>query len=58
MLTAYVFVQLRQFAKKNRVLLREAKREMQQAIEQATADVAWMDKNYDTIISWLQKQKD
>ena len=53
----FSWLQLEQFAEKNKEHLTEAKREMQQVIEHATANVAWMEKNYDTIISWLEKQK-
>ena len=49
--------QLTQFSAKNKAHLTEAKLEMEQVIEHATANVAWMENNYDTIISWLEKQK-
>jgi len=49
--------QLKAFYEKNRDNLSDGKRELEQAIEQATANVAWMDNNYDVIVSWLEKRQ-
>ncbi|XP_037093237.1 aminopeptidase N-like [Pollicipes pollicipes] len=49
--------QLKQFYKENKADLSEAKREMEQAIEYSTTNVAWMKKNYDTIVRWLENRQ-
>ncbi|XP_037077487.1 aminopeptidase N-like isoform X2 [Pollicipes pollicipes] len=49
--------QLQEFKRKNEANMGEANRAMDQAIEHATANVAWMDKNYDSIVRWLEQQQ-
>jgi len=47
--------QLKQFYAENMDDLSEARREMEQAIEYSTTNVAWMRANYETIVRWLKQ---
>ena len=49
--------QLKQFFSANAALLSSAQREAKQAVEYSTTNVAWMKKNYDTIVRWLKEQE-
>lgn len=45
--------QLKRFAEDHKAELGTATRQVMQSIEQAEANIAWMDKNFDTIVWWL-----
>ena len=49
--------QLKQFFTTNAALLSSAEREAKQAVEYSTTNVAWMAKNYDTIVRWLKERE-
>ena len=49
--------QIIRFKDENEATLTTAQREVKQAIENAEANIAWMDKNYVNIINWLLEQR-
>lgn len=49
------YLQLKVFAKAH---MNETGRTLKLALEQTEANIAWMDKNYQPIISWLTEQVD
>lgn len=49
--------QIKRFYEENKDTLTSAQREVTQAIETTQANVKWMDKNYEVIKAWLEKQK-
>lgn len=52
--TEYMFCsQLRQFASIHHRELGTATRAVEQALEQAEANVKWMERNYESIVRWL-----
>lgn len=52
--TEYIFCsQLRQFASIHQRELGTATRAVEQALEQAEANVKWMERNYESIVRWL-----
>ena len=52
--TEYIFCsQLRQFASVHNRELGTATRAVEQALEQAEANVKWMERNYESIVRWL-----
>lgn len=48
-----MWLQLKEFAKEYRDDLGTATRTMNQAIEDAVANVKWMNQNYGIIVQWL-----
>ncbi|XP_034233896.1 aminopeptidase N-like isoform X2 [Thrips palmi] len=49
----YELMDLKRFAEDNKKELGTAARQVLQSIEQAEANIEWMDKNFDTIVWWL-----
>ena len=49
--------QIIRFKDENEATLTTAQREVKQAIENAEANIAWMDKNYENISNWLLQQR-
>ena len=49
-----VYLQLQRFASQNEVILSGASREIRQVLEHVTANVAWMEGSYDSVIAWLE----
>ena len=49
--------QIIRFKDENEATLTTAQREVKQAIENAEANIAWMDKNYENISNWLLEQR-
>ena len=49
--------QLKRFFSANAEALSGAEREAKQALEYSTTNVAWMKRNYNTIVSWLKQQQ-
>lgn len=49
----YELADLKRFAEDNAKELGTATRQVKQSIEQAEANIEWMEKNYDTIVRWL-----
>lgn len=50
----FFFFQLELFKKKNADTLATAKRAVEQALETTNSNIAWMNKNYDNIVQWLE----
>ena len=53
----FVKFQIKRFKEENEATLTTAQREVKQAIENAEANIAWMDKNYKKIHNWLLEQR-
>lgn len=51
----YDFAQLLDFAKEHGEQLVSATRAVQQAVEQAEANIRWLEQNHESIYNWLQK---
>lgn len=52
-----ILFQLKEFKEENEHDLGTAMRTMNQAIEDAEANLKWMDTNYQTIVQWLETWK-
>jgi aminopeptidase N len=55
MMSQIFFFQLVEFANEHKDELASATRTIQQAVEQAEANIRWIDSNHATIRDWLQR---
>lgn len=53
--TQFELDEIKRFQEKNEATLTTAQREVKQAIENAEANIAWMNTNYEKISSWLSE---
>jgi len=55
--TQFNLDEIKRFKEENEATLTTAQREVKQAIENAEANIAWMEKYYEKISNWLLEQR-